>query len=146
MHAIERVNLQGMAGPARQLSGGRLLAEISRRLVGILRDNYGRGPMKAKTYAIDDLLVVVMRSSGLTALEQTFVSTGDSERVAALRLEFQRAIARHCMSLVEELTDRRVLAFLPHVSVEPDITVEIFVLDRPLEPEAARALAGSLPR
>jgi hypothetical protein len=33
----------------------------------------------------------------------------------------------------EELTDRKVLAFLSQAHVEPDITMEIFFVDRPLD-------------
>src|SRR5436305_15117665 len=57
-------------GPAQPLSGGALLAAVSSSMVAILRDHYGRGPMKAKTYALDDLLIVVLRGSGFTAWEQ----------------------------------------------------------------------------
>jgi hypothetical protein len=32
------------------LAGGQLLAAISTSIVGLLREHYGRGPMKAKTY------------------------------------------------------------------------------------------------
>jgi uncharacterized protein YbcI len=55
------------------LRGGQLLAAISTRIVAILREHYGHGPMKAKTYALDDIIVVVMRGSGFTPLEQTMV-------------------------------------------------------------------------
>ena len=48
------------------LGGGHLLAAISTSIVGILRDHYGRGPMKAKTYALDDIVVVVICGSGFT--------------------------------------------------------------------------------
>ena len=48
------------------LTGGHLLAAISTSIVGMLHEHYGRGPMKAKTYALDDIIVVVMRGSGFT--------------------------------------------------------------------------------
>jgi uncharacterized protein YbcI len=50
--------------------GGQLLAAISTSVVAILREHYGRGPIKAKTYALDDIIVVVMRGSGFTALDR----------------------------------------------------------------------------
>jgi uncharacterized protein YbcI len=34
---------------------------------------------------------------------------------------------------IEDLTGRRVLAFLSQAHVEPDITMEIFFVDRPLD-------------
>jgi uncharacterized protein YbcI len=57
------------------LSGGHLLAAISTSIVGILREHYGRDPMKAKTYVLDDIIVVVMRGSGFTSLEQTIMDS-----------------------------------------------------------------------
>lgn len=67
------------------LAGGSLLAAISTKIVAILREHYGRGPMKAKTYALDDIMVVVMRGSGFTPLEQTIIDSGEPDRVVAMR-------------------------------------------------------------
>ena len=115
------------------LAGGHLLSAISTSIVGILREHYGRGPMKAKTYALDDIIVVVMRGSGFTALEQTIMDSGEPDRVIAMREDFQRVMAERYKQTIEELTDRRVLAFLSQAHVEPDITMEIFFVDGPLD-------------
>jgi uncharacterized protein YbcI len=116
-----------------QLRGGQLLAQISTSTVALLRDHYGRGPMKAKTYALDDVIVVLMRGSGFTALEQTLMDDGGGDRVVAMRHEFQRVMADRFKATVEGLTDRRVLAFLSQAHVEPDITLAVFLVDRPLD-------------
>ena len=111
---------------------GQLLAEISTATVALLHDHYGRGPTKAKTYALDDIIVVVMRGSGFTPLEQTIMDSGEPERVIAMREDFQRVMAKRYRELVEELTGRKVVAFLSQAHVEPDITMEIFFVDEPL--------------
>jgi uncharacterized protein YbcI len=115
------------------LAGGQLLAAISTRIVAILREHYGRGPMKAKTYALDDLIVVVMRGSGFTPLEKTIVDSGQPDRVVQMRHEFQHLMTRQFTETIEELTGRNVLAFLSQAHVDPDITIEIFFIDGPLE-------------
>jgi uncharacterized protein YbcI len=115
------------------LTGGQLLAAISTSIVGMLHEHYGRGPMKAKTYALDDIIVVVMRGSGFTPLEQTIMDSGEPERVIAMREDFQRVMADRYKQTIEDLTDRVVLAFLSQAHVEPDITMEIFFVDRPLD-------------
>jgi uncharacterized protein YbcI len=120
-------------GKVQGLAGGQLLAAISTKIVGILREHYGRGPMKAKTYALDDIIVVVMRGSGFTALEQTIMDSGQPERIIELREDFQRMMATRYRSVIEELTGRNVVAFLSQAHVEPDITMEIFFIDGPLE-------------
>jgi len=85
--------------------------------------------MKAKTYALDDLIVVVMRGSGFTPLEQTIMDSGQPERVISMREDFQRVMADRYRHTIEELTGRKVLAFLSQAHVEPDITMEIFFFD-----------------
>jgi uncharacterized protein YbcI len=89
--------------------------------------------MKAKTYALDDIIVVVMRGSGFTALEQTIMDSGEPQRVVALREDFQRMMAARYKQVIEELTGRSVVAFLSQAHIEPDITMEIFFIDQPLE-------------
>jgi uncharacterized protein YbcI len=111
------------------LSGGHLLAAISTSFVAILREHYGRGPMKAKTYVLDDIIVVVMRGSGFTALEQTIMDSGEPDRVIAMREDFQRVMAKRYKDTIHELTGRNVVAFLSQAHVEPDITMEIFFID-----------------
>jgi len=115
-----------------QLSGGALLSAISTRIVAILREHYGRGPMKAKTYVLDDLIVCVLRN-GHTAIEHTMLEGGEPERVLEMRRDFQRVMGLKYRELIEELTARRVVAFLSQTHVDPDITLEVFFVDRPLE-------------
>ncbi len=114
------------------LAGGNLLAAISTSIVAILREHYGRGPMRAKTYALDDIIVVVMRGSGFTALEQTIMDSGRPERVVAMREDFQQLVRDRYKQVIKELTGRTVVAFLSQAHVEPDITVEMFFVDGPL--------------
>ena len=89
--------------------------------------------MKAKTYALDDLIVVVMRGSGFTPLEQTIMDSGEPDRVIAMREDFQRVMADRYRQTIHELTGRNVVAFLSQAHVDPDITIEVFFVDRPLD-------------
>jgi uncharacterized protein YbcI len=115
------------------LAGGKLLSAISTSIVRILREHYGRGPMKAKTYVLDDIIVVVMRGSGFTPLEKTIMDSGQPDRVIAMREDFQRVMAARYKETIQRLTGRGVLAFLSQAHVEPDITMEIFFVDGPLQ-------------
>jgi uncharacterized protein YbcI len=128
---MERIRVVGPTSD--HLQGGQLLAAISNRIVAILREHYGRGPMKAKTYALDDIIVVVMRGSGFTPLEQTMMDSGQPNRVVEMRHDFQHMVTKRFTGTIEELTGRRVLAFLSQAHVEPDVTIEMFFIDRPLD-------------
>src|SRR5436305_11993648 len=125
------------------LAGGKLLAAISTSIVAILRERYGRGPMKAKTYALDDIVVVVMRGSGFTSLEQTIMDSGEPDRVVAMRHDFQRMMTQRFTDTIEELTGRNVVAFLSQAHVDPDITIEMFFIDGPLEGFGAVEIADA---
>ena len=118
---------------AEALAGGQLLASISTAIVGILREHYGRGPTKAKTYAYDDVVTCVLRGTGFTPLEKTLMESGEPAGVLAIRKDFQRVIGERYKQAIEELTGRKVVAFLSEASLDPDITVEMFFVDTPLE-------------
>jgi uncharacterized protein YbcI len=123
------------AGPddpaLRPLAGGRLLSEITNRIVALMREHYGRGPIKAKTYVLDNLIVCVL-SDGFTAIERTMMEGGEPERVLDMRRDFQRMMKARYSEMIEELTGREVLAFLSQAHVEPDLTIEMFLMDGPL--------------
>ena len=57
---------------------------------------------------------------------------GEPDRVLEMRRDFQRMMQRRYTEMVEELTGRKVLAFLSQAHVDPDLTVEIFLMDGPL--------------
>ena len=114
------------------LSGGALLSAISNQIVAIMREHYGRGPHRAKTYVIDDIVVCVLRN-GFTAVEQTMVAGGQSDQVVVMRHEFQKLMAERYKDMIQELTGRTVVAFLSQAHLEPDLTVELFFVDGPLE-------------
>ena len=124
------------AGPEdralRPLVGGRLLAEITNRIVAFMREHYGRGPIKAKTYVLDNLIVCVLTDGGFTAIERTMMGGGEPERVLEMRRDFQRMMKERYTEMIEALTGRKVLAFLSQAHVEPDLTIEIFLMDGPL--------------
>jgi uncharacterized protein YbcI len=108
----------GPIGPARAgcarrpLAGGKLLSEITNRIVLLMREHYGRGPIKAKTYVLDNLIVCVLTDGGLTAIERTMVGGGEPGRVLEMRRDFQRMMKVRYSEMIEEFTGRKVLAFL----------------------------------
>jgi uncharacterized protein YbcI len=81
---------------------------------------------------MDDVILVVMRGSGFTALEQTHMDSGQPGEVVAMREQFQELMAKRYKDMISDLTGRKVVAFLSQAHVDPDITVEMFVVDGPL--------------
>jgi len=71
-------------------------------------------------------------SDGFTAIERTMMEGGEPERVLEMRRDFQRMMKVRYSAMVEELTGRKVLAFLSQAHIEPDLTIEMFLTDGPL--------------
>ena len=111
--------------------GGKLLAEITNRIVALTREHYGRGPIRAKTYVLDNLIACVL-TDGFTAIERTMMEGGEADRVLDMRRDFQRLMQERYTVMIEELTGCKVLAFLSQAHVEPDLTVEMFLMDGPV--------------
>jgi uncharacterized protein YbcI len=118
---------------APQRISGETLSKITRSIVGLYREHFGRGPTAAKTYALDDVIVCVLRD-GLTVIEKTLFNGGKADTVRTMRAAFQDAVADRFTSSIEELTGREVTAFMSQAHVDPDLAIEVFFLDRPVLP------------
>jgi uncharacterized protein YbcI len=106
---------------------GDVLTAISEGLVGLLREFYGRGPTRAKSYYADDLVVCVLRG-GYTRVEQTLLDGGRGSAVIQQRMEFQELMRERFEAVVEEATGRRVLGFMSGNEQDPDLMCEVFIL------------------
>ncbi len=128
-------------GPPTRPEGGELLASISRRIVQLLARHAGKGPTKCKTHwAGPDTLVVIL-AGGYTEAERTLYERGRGDDVQAYRSAIQDALSKDMTAEVEELTERQVVAFMSCSNQDPDLLVEIFVL----EPIAEKASVTHLP-
>jgi uncharacterized protein YbcI len=108
--------------------GGAQAAAISNALVQLHRQHYGKGPTKAKTYLLDDLVVCVLQG-GTLRLEETLRERGEEDLVHSVRRTFQTATNEEFRSIVEDGTGRRVRAFLSQFDPEHDVGVEVFFLE-----------------
>jgi uncharacterized protein YbcI len=106
---------------------GDTLAAISRRIVRLYKEHYGKGPTRARTYHWRDLVVVLLRD-GFTPIEKTLQSNGGMETARRLRNELAGTMGERFKQVVEEELRREVIAFLSASHTDPDLHAEIFVL------------------
>ena len=106
---------------------GETRARISKEIVRLQSEYYGKGPTRAKTYIVDDLVVVVLEES-FTRAEKTLVERGEREAIQQIRRRFQQQMADSFISIVEQATGRRVRTFLSETDVGQDVSVETFLL------------------
>lgn len=110
-----------------QRNRGDVLTAISAGLVGLLKEFYGRGPTRAKSYYEDDLVVCVLRG-GFTRVEQTLLEGGRSAAVIQQRMEFQTLMRHRFEAVIEEATGRPVIGYMSGNQQDPDIMCEVFIL------------------
>ena len=103
-------------------------AMISTSAVRLLHEYTGRGPTKAKTLINDDLVTIVLADT-LTKGESTLVENGKSDRVLQLRHDYQVAMRDELIALVQDRLERKVIAFMSQNHIDPDLAVEVFVLE-----------------
>jgi uncharacterized protein YbcI len=96
-------------------------------LVGLLKEFYGRGPTRAKSYYQDDLVVCVLRG-GFTRVEETLLEGGRGPAVIHQRMEFQELMRERFEAVIENATGRPVIGFMSGNQQHPDMMCEVFVL------------------
>ena len=106
---------------------GDVLTAISDGLVALLKEFYGRGPDRTKTYVNHDLVVCLLRG-GFTRVEQTLLEGGHGDDVIRQRMAFQDVMRARFEEVVERATGRKVIGFMSGNQQEPDMICEVFVL------------------
>jgi uncharacterized protein YbcI len=103
-------------------------AALANAVVRLLAQYTGRGPTKARAYINRDLISVVLQDT-LTTGEKNLVAAGKIDLVLATRKQYQLTMRDDLVAAVEQITGRRVLAFLSDNHIDPDVAVETFVLE-----------------
>ncbi|MEA2158483.1 MAG: hypothetical protein QOD66_863 [Solirubrobacteraceae bacterium] len=106
---------------------GEVLTAISDGLVGLLKEFYGRGPTRAKSYYEDDLVVCVLRG-GFSRVEETLLEGGRGDAVIQQRMQFQDLMRDRFEAVIERATGRAVIGFMSGNQQHPDMMCEVFIL------------------
>jgi uncharacterized protein YbcI len=106
---------------------GDVLTAISDGLVALLKEFYGRGPTRAKSYYEDDLVVCVLRG-GFSRVEETLLAGGRGQAVIQQRMEFQEVMRERFAKVIEDATGKRVIGFMSGNQQDPDLMCEVFIL------------------
>jgi uncharacterized protein YbcI len=115
---------------------GLLMVEISNAMVRIYKEVFGRGPTKSRTsYAGPDLLVTTLENS-LTRIDCTMAEAGEHERLRDLRMHFQYMSEDTFVGTVEQITGRKVRAFVSGMDTKQDVACELFYFEPLNQPTA----------
>jgi len=136
-------------GEGSNANGGHsLLLKISNAMVRVQKEYFGKGPTQAKSYMLDDFLLIIMRG-GVTVAERTMLDSDRENLVREFRQEFENEMTRRLTDMIEDLTGRRVLTYQSQILFDPDIVLEIFFFagraDEEQVAETAREQLGDGP-
>ena len=106
---------------------GDVLTAISDGMVALLKEFYGRGPTRTKSYYADDLVVCVLRG-GFSRVEETLLEGGRGPAVIQQRMEFQELMRERFETVIEHATGRCVIGFMSGNQQHPDMMCEVFIL------------------
>jgi uncharacterized protein YbcI len=115
------MSLHVASDPAQAVAIGNAIAKLH-------RERYGRGATTVRT-VMNGIYVMAMLEDIYTPAERTLIDAGDWETVKGTRQAFQMAMRPAFSAAVEEITGRKVVAFMSQVHCEPDLAAEIFVLE-----------------
>jgi uncharacterized protein YbcI len=111
-------------------STGEVESEVSREILRIHEESYGKGAGKAKAFVGDDFVVVVLDDLELLPNERFLVENGHTDTVIDVRSRYQHAIQTTFSAAIERATGRTVIGFASATSIEdPRFAAEIFKLE-----------------
>jgi uncharacterized protein YbcI len=107
---------------------GSARSAIANAVVRLHAEHYGRGPTRARAHISDDFVLVLLEDVFTTA-ERTLVAAGRGEEVKRSRDAFNDVLRDRFVAAVEGATGRRVRAFMCETHLEPELAVELFILE-----------------
>src|SRR4051794_11763897 len=104
-------------------------AEISREMVRLYKEQFGRGPTRARTeFAGPDIVISTLEDS-FTPAERRMSELGEDQRLRDTRAFFQHATEEEFCSVIERLLSRKVRAFVSGIDTTKDVSAEVFYLE-----------------
>jgi uncharacterized protein YbcI len=104
-------------------------AEISREMVSLYKELFGRGPTKARTEFAGPDIVICSLENTFTPAERSLAEMGEQQRLRDTRMYFQAATEDKFREIIERLTGRKVRAFLSGIDADVDVCAEVFYLE-----------------
>lgn len=112
--------------PVAEEGTGSALDRISREIVQIHANFYGRGPNRAKTIQQRGVVACILEDI-FTNTEALLIARGHFGEVRSSRIVFQDDVEPLFRAVVEDATGREVESFLSQVSID-GVASEVFLL------------------
>lgn len=104
-----------------------VLVQVSRAIVGVYKEQLGRGPDRVRTYYAGPDALVCFLEGTLTPVERTLTTINEHQRLRELRMLFQHTAEDTFRTAVEDITSRSVIASSSGIDTAADVATEVFV-------------------
>jgi uncharacterized protein YbcI len=108
---------------------GLMMVELSNAMVRLYKELFGRGPTRTKTHFAGPDLIVSSLEDSLTRIERHMAAAGEHERLRDLRMHFQHLNEDQFVGAVEQITGRKVRAFVSGIDTRREVSAELFYLE-----------------
>jgi uncharacterized protein YbcI len=115
-----------------KLIGGELNAAVTREVIRVYTEAVGRGPKRAHSFYNGNVLLTVLEGT-LSNGERKLAANGNGEAVRATKRLFHQVMDPDLKTAISELTGRKVVASLSDTHLDPDLSVALFILDKPFD-------------
>ena len=111
------------------MTKGEIEAKISESMIKFQREQLGRGAESAKTYIIDDMIIV--RLKGVLTPAEKQLSRKDKGRalVKEIRYQLEEIIRPELENIIAEITGKEMISFHNDISTKTGERIDVIVMD-----------------
>ena len=114
---------------------GQLEADISAAITQFEKDHLGRGPKEARTFIIQDMVLIRLKGVLTPAEEKLAKDEGGAELIKQMRMRLIESSRPLLVQIIEGKVGAKVISVHTDISTHTGERVFVFGLDRNLESE-----------
>lgn len=115
------------------MTKGEIEALIASRMIQFQREQLGRGAESARTYIIDDMIVIRLKGVLTAAEKQLARDEKGKSLVKEIRYQLEEIIRPELEKLIETITNRRVISLHNDISTKTGERIDVIILDQPIK-------------
>lgn len=118
---------------------GQLEAEISAAITQFEREHLGRGPKEARTFIIQDMILIRLKGVLTPAEEKLATETDGAQLIKQVRMRLIESSRSLLEGIIQEKTGAEVMSLHTDISSRTGERVFVFCLNKNLEDELKKS-------
>ena len=116
-------------------SKGQIEDLITKKAIKFYLDTLGTGPKEAKTYILEDMVIVRLQGRLLPIEQRLLQSQSGLHLVKDIRQTLHSLTTGELMKIISKITNHKIVSTHSDISTKTGEIIEIFVLDNNFEDE-----------